>query len=137
MKNSSIPQIGSPSDVRIFSLADAELLLPQVQKLTRHSVSDFKPVQLKYQRLLDCDPRKEQLALDYENIVYSWTANMKRLGLIVRGLWEVDFYTGDGYLSWCYPELRLAFFIELDDPAEKRRRLSDVLAEFLPSWAYQ
>ena len=137
MNNSLIPQIGSPSDVRFFSLTEAELLLPQVQKLTRHAVSDFKPIQFRYQRLLDCDPRKEQLALDYENIVSSWAAHMKRLGLIVRGLWEVGFHTGDGYLSWCYPELRLAFFVELDDPTKKRRLLSEVLAEFLPSWAYQ
>ena len=105
--------------------------------MTRHAVGDFEPLQFRYQRLLDCDPRKEQLALDYENIVCSWATHMKRLGLIVRGLWEVDFHTGDGYLSWCYPELRLAFFIALDDPTEKRRCLSEVLSEFLPSWAYQ
>ena len=115
MNNSLIPQIGSPSDVRLYSLSEAELLLPQVQKLTRHAVVNFEPIQFKYQRHLDCDPRKEQLALDYENIVCSWATHMKRLGLVVRGLWEVDFHTGDGYLSRCYPELRLAFFVALDD----------------------
>ena len=58
---------------------------------------------------------------------------MARFGLVARGLWAVDFDTGDGYLSWRYPELRLAFFVDSEDSNLTRRSLSEVLAERLPN----
>ena len=133
--NSWIPQIGNPYDARIFSLAEAQSLLPVVRKVTRRAVGDFEPVRLRYRNLLDCDPRKPPLALQYEKIVRLWITKMERFGLVARGLWVVDFDTGDGYLSWKYPELRLAFFVDSEDPNLTRRSLSEVLAERLPNWA--
>ncbi len=132
--NSWIPQIGNPCDARIFSLAEAQSLLPVVRKVTRRAVGDFDPVRGRYRNLLDCDPRKSQLALQYEKIVRLWMTKMARFGLVARGLWAVDFDTGDGYLSWKYPELRLAFFVDSEDPNLTRRSLSEVLAERLPNW---
>ena len=132
--NSWIPQIGNPCDARIFSLAEAQSLLPVVRKVTRRAVGDFDPVRGRYRNLLDCDPRKPQLARQYEKIVRLWMTKMARFGLVARGLWAVDFDTGDGYLSWKYPELRLAFFVDSEDPNLTRRSLSEVLAERLPNW---
>ena len=133
--NSWIPQIGSPCDTRIFSLAEAQSLLPLVRKVTSRAVSDFGPVRLCYRNLLDCDPRKPHLALQYEKVVRLWMTKMERFGLVARGLWAVDFDTGDGYLSWRFPELRLAFFVDFEDSNMTRQSLSEVLAERLPSWA--
>ena len=133
--NSWIPKIGNPCDTQIFSLAEAQSLLPMVRKVTRRAVGDFDPIRLRYRNLLDCDPRKPQLALQYEKIVRLWMTKMERFGLVARGLWTVDFDTGDGYLSWKYPELRLAFFIDFEDPHFIRRSLSELLAEGLPYWA--
>lgn len=130
-----IPQIGSPCDARIFSLAEAQSLLPVVRKVTRRAVDDFDPVRGRYRNLLDCDPRKPRLALRYERVVRLWMTKMARFGLVARDLWAVDFDTGDGYLSWKYPELRLAFFVDSEDPNSTRRSLSEVLAERLPNWA--
>jgi hypothetical protein len=106
-----------------------------VQKVTRQAVIDFDPVRGRYRNLLDCDPRKTELAVQYEKIVRLWVARMARLGLVARGLWAVDFSTGDGYFSWKYPELRLAFFVDSNDPNFVRRSLSEVLADRLPDWA--
>lgn len=135
-EKSRIPQIGKPSDTRFFSLVEAESLLPVVQKLTRRAVIELEPIQLSYRKHLDCDPRKSQLALDYERVVRSWIRHMERLGLVVRSLWKVDFDTGDGYLSWRYPELRLGFFVDLHDPDAVRQSLPETLAKLEPSWAY-
>jgi len=60
---------------------------------------------------------------------------MQRLGLVVHGLWSVDFDTGAGYLSWRYPELRLAFFVDVSDPGCNRQNLSEMVADGLASWA--
>ena len=132
--NSWIPQIGNPCDSRIFSLAEAQSLLNLVCKVTRRAVGDLDPVRLRYRNLLDCDPRKPQLALQYEKIVRLWITKMERFGLVVRGLWSVDFDTGEGYLSWKYPELRLAFFVDYEDSNLTRRSLPEVLAERSPNW---
>jgi len=102
--------------------------------VTRRAVGDFDPIRLCYQNLLDCDPRKPQLASQYEKIVRLWITKMERFGLVARDLWAVDFDTGDGYLSWKYPELRLAFFVDFEDPNMTRRSLLEVLAERLPDW---
>ena len=133
--DSWIPQIGNPCDANIFSLAEAESLLPVVCKVTRLAVSDFDPVRERYRNLLDCDPRKPKLALQYEKIVRLWMTKMARFGLQTRGLWAVNFHTGDGYLSWKYPELHLAFFVDSEDPNLTRQSLSEVLIERLPNWA--
>ena len=127
--NSWVPQIGDPCDGRIFSLAEAQSLLPVVRKVTRRAAGDFDPVRRRYRNLLDCDPRKPQLALQYEKIIRRWMTKMARFGLAARGLWSVDFDTGDGYLSWKFPELRLAFFVDSSDPNLIRQELSEVLAE--------
>ena len=106
-----------------------------VRKVTCRAVGDFDPVRERYRNLLDCDPRKSQLALQYEKVIRLWMTKMERFGLVVRGLWAVDFDTGEGYLSWKYPELCLAFFVDSEDPHLTRRRLSEVLDERLPNWA--
>ncbi len=129
-----IPQIGSHCRARIFSLEEANALFPIVRKVTHRTIHDFDPVCLRYRKLLHCDPRKLQVAVEYESIVRLWVKKMKRLGLIVNGLWEVSFDTGDGYLSWRYPEVRLAFFVALEEP-HTRQFLSEVIVERCPDWA--
>ena len=41
--NSWIPQIGNPCDAQIFSLTEAQSLLPVVRKVTCRAVGDFDP----------------------------------------------------------------------------------------------
>ncbi|MBO68738.1 MAG: hypothetical protein CL398_10555 [Acidiferrobacteraceae bacterium] len=130
-----IPQIGSPSHSRLFSLDEAISLLPLVKKVTAIAITGLEPTQLRYLNLLDCDPRKRELESEYEKLVRLWMEKMARLGLLVPGLWEVNFDTGEGYLSWKYPELELAFFVEYGDPNLTRHSLTEVLYERGPCWA--
>jgi len=130
-----IPQIGSPSNCTLFSLEEAVLLLPLVKKLTTLAITNLEPTQFRYLNLLDCDPRKRELGWEYEQLVRLWIEKMARLGLLVRGLWEVNFDTGEGYLSWRYPELHIAFFTDYCDPNMTRRHLAEVLYERQPCWA--
>ena len=132
----SVPQIGDPATVRLISLSEAQALLPEVQTLTKRAYSKLQPIQSNYRRLLACDPRKESLAKEYEDIVRTWVSYMERLGLVANSLWEVEFHTGDGHLSWVYPEIRVAFFVDSADPMRIRQSLCDVIDEIAPDWAY-
>lgn len=136
METCSVPQIGNPGMVRLFCLSEAQALLPEVQTLTKRAYSKLEPIQSNYRRLLSCDPRKKSLAKEYEDIVRGWISYMERLGLVALSLWEVKFDTGDGYLSWIYPEIRIAYFVDSEDPMRVRQSLSDVIEEIAPHWAY-
>jgi len=67
--------------------------------------------------------------------VKRWMAKMNRLGLVVKGLWLVDFDTGDGYLCWKFPELRIGYFHAYHEGFTQRRPLHDVIEELDPDWA--
>ena len=64
-----------------------------------------------------------------------WVAKMERLGLVIKGLWLVDFDTGDGYLCWKFPELKLGHYHTYQEGFSGRRPLREVIEEFDPDWA--
>jgi hypothetical protein len=39
-----------------------------------------------------------------------WAQQVQSLGAEVKGLWLVDWDSGDGYFCWRFPEETLAFF---------------------------
>lgn len=128
-------RIGSLQDPRVFSLAEAQALFPLVRGITQRTAEELAPVQ----RQLKVLPRRspELLATEarYQTLVNGWVNKMRRLGLVVKGLWLVDFDTGDGYLCWKYPELKLGHYHGYDEGFAGRRPLADVLATLDPDWA--
>ena len=132
-----IASISHPGEPKHFSLSEAKQVLPVLQKITRSAAQDLAPLQDEMSRLLDCDPRQEPLRGQFEQIVRKWLSQVQRLGLRVSGLWEVGFDTGDGYLSWRHPELRLAYFRHYEEIFSLRRPLGQVIEEDQPEWAHQ
>ena len=47
----------------------------------------------------------------------------------------MDFDTGEGYLSWQHPELRLEYFHRYDDEIDLRRPLEEWVQVSQPDWA--
>jgi len=47
----------------------------------------------------------------------------------------VDFDTGDGFICWKYPELRLGYYHDYTSGFAARRPLEDVIDEMTPDWA--
>ena len=127
--------INELGDERIFSLSDAHQTLNLVQKLTRTAVKELSPCQSRMNALLDCDPRLVALEKEFEVIVRKWVMQVRRLGIKVYGLWELGFDTGDGYLCWRHPEIRLAYFLEHGEDFQGRRPLKSVIEETQPEWA--
>lgn len=130
-----IAQIGSQKESRVFSLDEARELFPLVHRITHAAAAELKPVQTQLQNMLGSDPRVRSISHEYEQIVKRWVEKMERLGLVVDALWRVDFDTGDGYLSWKYPEHRLGFYRRHADGFDERRPIDEVVDEDLPDWA--
>lgn len=54
-----------------------------------------------------------------------WVERIHRLGALAKGLWLVDFDTGDGYLCWAYPEERIEYFHSYESGFKSRRRIKE------------
>lgn len=130
-----IHQIGAAGEPRVFTLADAEVLLPLVRNITEQSAAELEPVKQRLNNMLATDPRTPAVQREYEEVIKRWVSKLERLGVVVKGLWLVDFDTGDGYLCWKYPELRIAHYHGYDEGIAGRRPLADAIEELDPDWA--
>jgi hypothetical protein len=135
MSDSAIPQISVSNEPRVFTLAEAQALFPLVRRLTQAAYERLAPVRQRLEAMVPTDPRIEEVERQYEVIVKRWVGKMERLGLVVKGLWLVDFDTGDGYLCWKFPELRISHYHSYHEGFAGRRPLSEVMEELDPDWA--
>ena len=135
MNNNQIAQIGSVDEPRVFALGEAQELFPLVRRITAEAHKELRPVKQRLRNMLSTDPRIVQVEKAYEVIVKRWVSKMERLGLVVKGLWLVDFDTGDGYLCWKYPELQINHYHDYNTGFSGRRVLSEVIEEIDPDLA--
>ena len=131
-----LPRIGSPLESRVFSLSEARALFPLVVKITRQAHGELQPIQQRLRVLARGSLELARAERQYRETVSGWVNKMRRLGLTVKGLWLVDFDTGDGYLCWKYPELTLGHFHGYAEGFAGRRRLEEVIDELDPDWAH-
>ena len=130
-----VPQIVARDDPRVFTLAEAQTLFPLVRKITLAAHDELEPVRRKLESMVPSNPRIKEVEKNYETIVKRWVGKVERLGLVVKGLWLVDFDTGDGYLCWKFPELKLGYYHGYHEGFGGRRPLRDVVEETDPDWA--
>jgi hypothetical protein len=133
--SSSIFQIVARDESRVFTLAEAQALFPLVRAITRDAHAQLEPVRRQLEAMVPTHPQIQEVERNYEGIVRRWVAKMERLGLVIKGLWLVDFDTGDGYLCWKFPELRLGHYHSYQEGYADRRPLHEVIEEFDPDWA--
>lgn len=132
---SQIHQIVAHDDPRIFTLSEARMLFPLVRRITQEAHEELEPVRRLLEGLLPTNPQMHAVERQYEEVVKRWMSKMERLGLVVKGLWLVDFDTGDGYLCWKFPELRIGHYHPYEEGYGARRPLDEVIEELDPDWA--
>lgn len=135
MNEYPLVQIVSHDEPRVFSLREAEELFPLVRSITDAAWRELEPVRHRLEAMVPTNPRIRKVELEYEAIVKRWMAKMSRLGLVVKGLWLVDFDTGDGYLCWKFPELRIGHYHGYHEGYTARRPLREIVEELDPDWA--
>ena len=108
-----MPQRPAPS--RTFTLEDAQRLLPRVRARTAEAVEQAQAVAARLDDLPNGHPDRRGLLLVLDRVVADWTRAMQALGAEVKGLWLVDFDTGEGYYCWRYPEAAVQHYHGYDD----------------------
>lgn len=111
---------------KIFTLDDANQLLPLVVKLTEESSRQVKKLINQLEAFPD---KKNKKALELEEQVNKhielWQTKVEKLGLRPKGLWLCDFDNGEGYFCWKYPESRITFYHGYNEGFSGRKALKN------------
>jgi hypothetical protein len=98
---------------RIFSYVEAVALLPEVKRLTAEAVQEVEGLQ----------GEADTLTEGSLNVVSRWGAALQDMGIVVKGLWLIDFDNGSGFYCWRYPEERLEYFHSYESGFRGRMRI--------------
>ena len=94
----------------IFSLQQAQELLPHVKHLTADAVRRAESLATQLHGLAEDDPEHVTLSAALREVVNGWAEELQSLGVEAKGLWLVDFDNGEGYYCWSYPEARISHY---------------------------
>jgi hypothetical protein len=94
----------------IFSYSEALAIFPQVRTVTEVAVRQVEALMNRLQSREALEQQRSQIEAAQQQIIDTWQRAIAILGCETKGLWLVDWDTGDGYYCWCYPEPNLGFF---------------------------
>jgi hypothetical protein len=100
---------------RIFSYDDALNTFPLVRDLTAAAVRQIDALSANLGSRDDLDARREEIEEAQEKIVRAWARELTAVGCEVKGVWLVDWDSGDGYYCWRFPEPSISFFHTYDE----------------------
>lgn len=113
----------TPEVRHVFSLQQAQELLPRVKHLTADAVRRAESLASQLHGLAEDDPEHATLSAALREVVNGWAEEVQGLGLEAKGLWLVDFDNGEGYYCWCYPEDAVHHYHGYDDGFAGRMRI--------------
>lgn len=100
----------STSPRRIFTYEQALATFPQVREITVRAVRQIEAMFARLQSREEREERAQELEEAHDAIVRLWARRITELGCQAKGLWTVDWDTGDGFYCWSYPEETLSHF---------------------------
>ena len=100
---------------RIFTYDEALNTFPLVRDLTSAAVRQIESLSSGVGSRDELDSRRDEIEEAREKIVRAWAREVTSLGCEVKGVWLVDWDSGDGYYCWRFPEQSIAFFHTYDE----------------------
>lgn len=100
---------------RIFTYDEALNTFPLVRDLTSAAVRQIEALSANLASREELDSRRDEIEEARERIVHNWAREIVSLGCEVKGIWLVDWDSGDGYYCWRFPEAAIAFFHTYDE----------------------
>ncbi len=111
-----------PAGVRaFFKIEEAQQLLPIVFKLTKRYSEKVTSLMDRIHLIEGKSPQLEdKIEGQINDFIQDWQNKMTKLGGLPKGLWLLDFDSGDGYFCWKYPERKIQFWHQYQDGFSKR-----------------
>jgi hypothetical protein len=101
---------------RIFTYDEALATFPLVRDLTAAAVRQVEALDGKLRGgEEEEDPRRREVERARDRIVEAWAREVSSIGCEVKGVWLVDWDSGDGYYCWQFPEQAIGFFHTYDE----------------------
>ena len=95
---------------RVFTYEEALDSFPFVRDLTAAAQRRIEELLAPVESQEDLEGQREEIEAEVQRVVDAWTAEVSALGCEVKGLWLVDWDSGDGYYCWKFPEETLSHF---------------------------
>ena len=98
---------------RTWSYDEALSTFPVIRDLTAAAARQIAALAREIETLDDSSPgteRRQELETTHQQVVEQWTREVESIGCQVKGLWLVDWDSGDGYFCWKDPEPSLAHY---------------------------
>ena len=95
---------------RTWSYDEALSTFPVVRDLTAAAVRQTEALARELLTVEEGSERRQEIETARQQIVEEWTRELESLGCEVKGLWLVDWDSGDGYFCWKHPEPSLAHY---------------------------
>lgn len=117
--------------LRTFTLEEAEKAVLQAYSLTAPvaELTESLAREIHEADISQDSERIKELELRIQTVVESWTECIHELDGEVKGIWLVDFNSGDGYWCWRWPEPKLNFWHTHEGGFRSREELSIHLAK--------
>jgi hypothetical protein len=100
---------------RIFSYDEALATFPFVRDLTAAAQRRLDAVLSQVENQEELEARREEIEAAVQRIVAAWTAEVTGVGCEVKGVWLVDWDSGDGYYCWKFPEETVSHYHGYDE----------------------
>ncbi len=112
---------------KIFTIEEAELLLPLVYRLTEEYSREVKLHMRHIEALPDKKSERAQgIEKTINEIIEKWQSKLEKLGVVPKGLWLADFDNGAGYYCWKFPETKISFWHGYQDGFSGRKLIEDL-----------
>lgn len=110
----------------IFSLEQARSVLPVIRRITQEFSVKVEALMARLESVsLTQTETITRLESEVNDLIKAWHEKIKKLGAKPKGLWLVDFDSGDGYFCWKHPEIDLEFWHSYDDGFTGRIPIED------------
>ncbi len=109
--------------MRRLDLEAAQELLPEVRRLTQAAATRVEELIGRAQVMPEGAPERRALEEQGQGVVNRWAAEIRALGAEPKGLWLVDFDSGEGYYCWRHPEPALEYFHDYESGFAGRRKI--------------
>lgn len=107
---------------RFFTLTEAKELLPILRRLTQ--TAEARVRELGRQHAYVTSPEKKaEVEEQIRRCIAEWHTKIVRLGVTSKGLWLIDFDSGEGFWCWQYPEPDIQFCHGYHEGFRQRREL--------------
>lgn len=100
---------------RTFSYEQALDTFPFVRDLTAAAVRQMEAIVNKLGSREELDSRRTELEEACQKVVHVWAREVAAIGCEVKGVWLVDWDSGDGYYCWKFPEESISYFHTYDE----------------------